>query len=188
MGRISKKDLLKKLDISYGQLYRWKREELIPDEWFIKVSVPSGQETYFDEELITERIDAIRRMKDKFRIDEIRSILNNNGSLRTYTIVELCKIRELNLDVLQLFSSSNGLELNDLVAVYMISKVVDAGIDIRSAEKLVKVDLTGNNVYVIGGEWVVSACDIAEASCDCVAIRYDACKSLVLSLLGSYGI
>ena len=51
---ISKKDLLKKMNISYGQLYRWKREELIPENWFMKLSVSSGQETFFEEELIIE--------------------------------------------------------------------------------------------------------------------------------------
>ncbi|MCL2486473.1 MAG: YhbD family protein, partial [Oscillospiraceae bacterium] len=33
-GLISKKDLLEFTGISYGQLYRWKREGLIPEEWF----------------------------------------------------------------------------------------------------------------------------------------------------------
>ncbi|OMK27222.1 hypothetical protein BER30_003137 [Clostridioides difficile] len=33
---ISKKDLLSKTNISYGQLYRWKRKNIIPEEWFIK--------------------------------------------------------------------------------------------------------------------------------------------------------
>ena len=31
---ISKKDLLQETGISYGQLYRWIRERLIPDAWF----------------------------------------------------------------------------------------------------------------------------------------------------------
>ena len=35
---ISKKDLLAVMGISYGQLYRWKRQRLIPEEWFIKQS------------------------------------------------------------------------------------------------------------------------------------------------------
>ena len=53
---ISKKDLLNEMKISYGQLYRWKREGLIPDEWFIKQSVSTGQETYFKRDLIIPRI------------------------------------------------------------------------------------------------------------------------------------
>ena len=32
---ISKKELLELTGISYGQLYRWKRKNLIPEEWFI---------------------------------------------------------------------------------------------------------------------------------------------------------
>ena len=56
---ISKKDLLKKMNISYGQLYRWKREELIPENWFMKLSVSSGQETFFEEDLIIPRISKI---------------------------------------------------------------------------------------------------------------------------------
>ena len=40
---ISKKDLLNDTGISYGQLYRWKREGLIPEEWFIKQPSFTGQ-------------------------------------------------------------------------------------------------------------------------------------------------
>ena len=61
---ISKKDLLKTTGISYGQLYRWKREGLIPEEWFVKRSSPTGQETYFPQETILKRIHAIQPLKD----------------------------------------------------------------------------------------------------------------------------
>lgn len=44
---ISKKELLELTGISYGQLYRWKRKQLIPEEWFIRKSVFTGQETFF---------------------------------------------------------------------------------------------------------------------------------------------
>ena len=47
MELISKKQLLSKTGISYGQLYRWKRERLIPEEWFMKQSSYTGQETFF---------------------------------------------------------------------------------------------------------------------------------------------
>ena len=47
---ISKKELLEVTNISYGQLYRWKRKKLIPEEWFIKKSSFTGQETYFPKE------------------------------------------------------------------------------------------------------------------------------------------
>ena len=56
---ISKKELLAKYGISYGALYRWKRMNLIPEDWFIKKSTPTGQETFFHREQICERIELI---------------------------------------------------------------------------------------------------------------------------------
>jgi len=70
-GLISKKDLLQKYDISYGALYRWKRKGLIPDEWFIKKSTVTGQETFFPEKLIIPRMESIMRLKDEFSLDEL---------------------------------------------------------------------------------------------------------------------
>ena len=69
---ISKKELLKRTGISYGQLYRWKREELIPEEWFHKTSAPTGQETFFEEDQILPRIEKILELKDDFSIEEMR--------------------------------------------------------------------------------------------------------------------
>lgn len=62
---ISKKDLLQKYNISYGALYRWKRKGLIPDDWFIRKSTPTGQETYFNKAVIFERIEEIIRLKEE---------------------------------------------------------------------------------------------------------------------------
>ena len=75
---ISKKDLLKLMDISYGQLYRWKRKNLIPEEWFIKKSVSTGQETFFPKEKILDRIDTILKLKDDVSLDELANKLSNN--------------------------------------------------------------------------------------------------------------
>ena len=36
---ISKKELLEQTGISYGQLYRWKRKNIIPEEWLDRKSV-----------------------------------------------------------------------------------------------------------------------------------------------------
>lgn len=68
---ISKKELLELTGITYGQLYRWKRKQLIPEEWFIKKSSYTGQETYFPREKILERIDKIINLKDDFSLDEL---------------------------------------------------------------------------------------------------------------------
>ena len=57
---ISKKELLAQTGISYGQLYRWKRARLIPEEWFLKQSAFTGQETFFPREQVLRRIQAIQ--------------------------------------------------------------------------------------------------------------------------------
>ena len=58
---ISKKDLLELYEISYGALYRWKRKGLIPEDWFIKKSTVTGQETFFPKALICERVELIKQ-------------------------------------------------------------------------------------------------------------------------------
>ena len=68
---ISKKEILELTGISYGQLYRWKRKSLIPEEWFIKKSSFTGQETYFPRDKILERINKIKDMKDDLSLDDI---------------------------------------------------------------------------------------------------------------------
>ena len=60
----SKKDLLVKYGISYGALYRWKRMGLIPEDWFLKKSAVTGQETFFPKRLICERVELILGKKE----------------------------------------------------------------------------------------------------------------------------
>lgn len=73
---ISKKDLLDLTGISYGQLYRWKRKSLIPEEWFIRKSTFTGQETFFPKEKILERIDRIQSMKENLSLDELADMFS----------------------------------------------------------------------------------------------------------------
>jgi len=75
---ISKKDILELTGISYGQLYRWKRKNLIPEEWFIKKSSFTGQETYFPKDKILDRIDKIKNMKDDLSLDDLAAVFSPN--------------------------------------------------------------------------------------------------------------
>ncbi len=61
---ISKKELLQKYGISYGALYRWKRMGLIPEDWFLRKSTPTGQETFFYREQICPRVELIQSRRD----------------------------------------------------------------------------------------------------------------------------
>lgn len=62
---ISKKDLLLATGISYGQLYRWKRKGLIPEDWFVRRSTFTGQETFFPRDRMMARVERILSMKDE---------------------------------------------------------------------------------------------------------------------------
>lgn len=75
---ISKKELLEKLQISYGQLYRWKRKKIIPEEWFIKKSVSTGQETFFPKDKIITRINKILELKDDVSLDDLANQFAHN--------------------------------------------------------------------------------------------------------------
>lgn len=82
---ISKRELLKKYGISYGALYRWKRKGLIPDEWFLKKSTVTGQETFFPEKLICERVETILEKREDVLLDRLAEELSdedkNNDTL-----------------------------------------------------------------------------------------------------------
>ena len=86
---ISKKDLLARYGISYGSLYRWKRKGLIPDEWFLRKTTVTGQETYFPENLICERVERILGTKDEVLLDELAAQLTgeipNKGAMTVET-------------------------------------------------------------------------------------------------------
>lgn len=73
---ISKKELLEITNVSYGQLYRWKRKNIIPEEWFIKKSSYTGQETYFPKEKILDRIEKIKDMKDDVSLDNLAQMFS----------------------------------------------------------------------------------------------------------------
>jgi hypothetical protein len=75
---ISKKELLELTDISYGQLYRWKRKNLIPEDWFIRKSTFTGQETFFPKERILDRIHKIKNMKGDISLDDLANMLSPN--------------------------------------------------------------------------------------------------------------
>jgi len=84
---ISKKDLLGQAGISYGQLYRWKRKGLIPEDWFIRKSTFTGQETFFPREKVLARIERIKSMQDEdASLDEIAA----TGSLPAQ-FVDACR-------------------------------------------------------------------------------------------------
>ncbi len=85
---ISKKELLARYGISYGSLYRWKRTGLIPDEWFIRTATVTGQETFFPEELICERMERILTTKEDTLLDELAAKLSGENQGKRTVVIE----------------------------------------------------------------------------------------------------
>ncbi|MBE6646585.1 MAG: DUF4004 family protein [Ruminococcaceae bacterium] len=103
---ISKRELLEKYGISYGALYRWKRKGLIPDEWFIKKSTVTGQETFFPERLVCERVEMILTKKEDVLLDELARELSGEEKKNEFIVLSteygeksfrLCDVRAINI-------------------------------------------------------------------------------------------
>ena len=85
---VSKKQLLEKYSISYGALYRWKRKGLIPEEWFIKKSTSTGQETFFPKDLIFERVELILAKKEDVLLDELAEKISGEEKANAKIVIE----------------------------------------------------------------------------------------------------
>lgn len=85
---VSKKNLLEKYSISYGALYRWKRKGLIPEEWFIKKSTSTGQETFFPKDLIFERVEMILSKKEDVLLDELAEKISGEEESDAKIVIE----------------------------------------------------------------------------------------------------
>lgn len=121
---ISKKDLLKKYEISYGALYRWKRIGLIPEDWFIKKATVTGQETFFPEDLICERIELIINQKDDLSLEEISQKFNSETEKQKSLVIDTLygkKVIFLNEIRSVILDSGNG-EIKDITELIIERK------------------------------------------------------------------
>lgn len=139
---ISKKDLLNETGISYGQLYRWKREGLIPESWFIKQPVFTGQETFFPRDKILARIRAINVLKDRYSLEELAKILSPEISERYFTFDDLRVIEEIDKGLITLFfkvfskESFSYIEVLILISICGFKK--DHGLSVKDVETLLE--------------------------------------------------
>jgi hypothetical protein len=102
---ISKKDLLKDTGISYGQLYRWKRKNVIPEEWFIKKATFTGQETFFPRQKIMDRINKIKDMKEDLSLDDLAEKFSPQPSDLMMTEQELLERNIVTINTVNIYKS-----------------------------------------------------------------------------------
>lgn len=123
---ISKKEVLKETDISYGQFYRWKRKGLIPEEWIVHKSTYTGQESFLPRDKILPRITKIKNLKDDHTLDEIARILSPEIVGDGYDSGRIRSIGCIKGEVVNYYSQVTGREgrfsFSDLVNLALISK------------------------------------------------------------------
>lgn len=120
---ISKKDLLREKDISYGQFYRWKRMGLIPEAWFRRRSTFTGQETFLPRRQVIERIDRIQELKDRLSLDEIAEMLSPEGTDRRYVLSDAEAIDIVDpqaREILEWSEEPDGLRYIDMLMLAMM--------------------------------------------------------------------
>lgn len=114
---ISKKEVLAKYGISYGALYRWKRMGLIPEDWFVRQSTQTGQETFFPKDLMCARMEEILAQKNdnslvelaaryRSRTEDIRLVIRHASGTGVSTL-DLSDIAYIGL--------SNGKDLTQMI-------------------------------------------------------------------------
>lgn len=128
---ISKKELLELTGISYGQLYRWKRKNLIPEDWFIRKSTFTGQETFFPRAKILARVDKILNMKEDLSLDELADMFSPNLTEAAMEKQELIKRNIVSKATLDVFVSHQGdaevFSFEKILFAYVLEKLLLTG-------------------------------------------------------------
>jgi len=147
---ISKKELLQVAGISYGQLYRWKRKGLIPDDWFQRKSTFTGQETFFPREKVLARIEKIKSMKDEdASLDEIADAVSPNLGELSVTVAEIRDRGLVSPEAAEIFCSGvanceEPLVLGEVVSLAALDTLLKTG-EVTIEEGRVVLDALQDN-------------------------------------------
>jgi len=127
-AEISKKELLRETNISYGQFYRWKRMGLIPESWFRRRSTFTGQEAFLPREKVLGRIRRILAMREESSLDQIASLLCPDPLKARYGPADIGAVSWLSDQVYQLLPgtrSNDGLSFLEVLCLAVIQYLLD---------------------------------------------------------------
>lgn len=132
-AEISKKDLLLEAGISYGQLYRWKRMGLIPEEWFVRKSTFTGTETFFPRERVLARIAKITSMKgEDLSLEQIAEVVAPPLTSVALSPSEVLDRRIASQSTLDLYAperrSEGAFALGDVLTLYVLDGLLREGL------------------------------------------------------------
>ena len=161
---ISKKDLLADTGISYGQLYRWKRKGLIPEEWFVRRSTFTGQETFFPRDKMLARVERILTMKDEdLSLDDIADQVSPDLTHISLSRDEVAAKSLVSPAALEVFSvahpDTQQLRWGELLSAYAVDELLKTG----------DVSLDEARLVISALEEGASTCEGRE--CDVVVVR-----------------
>lgn len=161
---ISKRDLLQATGISYGQLYRWKRKGLIPEEWFVRKSTFTGQETFFPRDQVLARVEKILGMKEEdLSLDTIAEAVSpslGEVNLQAEEAAERGIVSNAALDLYrEVHRSKKPLGFGELLTAYVLDRLLQSG-DVSQDE---------GRMLARGLEETYSVCE--GKSCDLVLVR-----------------
>lgn len=145
---ISKKELLETTNISYGQLYRWKRKKLIPENWFIKKATFTGQETFFPKNKVLDRIEKIKNFKGDVSLDKLANIFSPNLSeifLEENYIMEHHIVSQITINLYKtIHKDISGFYFNELLFMNIADDFLKSGKASLEEGKLVICTLEKN--------------------------------------------
>jgi DNA-binding transcriptional MerR regulator len=169
---ISKKELLELTGISYGQLYRWKRKNLIPEEWFIRKSTFTGQETFFPKDKILARIEKIKDMKDELSLDQLADMFSPNPTETTLYKEEILKRNIVSKMVLEFYVNHQGerdtFTFEDILHAYILEKLLQTG-EMSLEEGTILLEVLGTHYEKFRGK-----------SCELILLRKMGISTFIL--------
>ena len=141
---ISKRELLRAARISYGTLYRWKRMNLIPEEWFIHKATKTGQATFFPREKVLNRIGRIQELKGDLSSVQLQEIFSPNVSsflIPVDDFMALSLVGKLAMSAFQsVFPDRKNLRFNDIFSIYVVDHLMRlSGIYLEDAKKVIRM-------------------------------------------------
>ncbi len=175
---ISKKELLDITGISYGSLYRWKRKNLIPEEWFVRKSTFTGQETFFPRQKILARVEMIKNMKEDLSLDDLADVLSPSLTSVTLSTDELVRRNIVTKPSVDLFTQQFGnvdhLLFEQMLYVRVLDKALKSGdINMEEGKLLLGTLVEGYRKYegkscdlVFIRKMGVSTCFLVSSPCE----------------------
>jgi len=121
---IEKEKLIKKVGVSYGELHRWIREDLIDSDWIQKSKQKGMVVTSFDESKTVSRIEKIKNLLEKYSVFQVKSILSEGIKNRMITKEEAMKSNDLNPVVLaSIFADKNIITFQEYLLIEVFSRL-----------------------------------------------------------------